>query len=288
MKKLMCMLLVLISPTGAFVGCSGTPSNPTPDGGVSGSDDGGSHAPQGTDAGTDTGMDAGTDAGATGTDAGTAEPQPDAGQDAGSSNSSPDSGVTKSPLGKYVMTWYSFQDNTPVNSALSASGRPLYPYISVAVPFRLLKKYGGALDYGDKLYVAYLDGQQMPNGSKHTGWVEIDDFCGDSGDDSYCFQKVGGTKYPNVDLYIGDFTASGMDPNTCAGPAGSGQELTDVSTGDPGSAWRTDYGAKALGSGRCGDYTTAEAQQGNCWDYTPPESSVSDCANCQSFSCTSH
>src|SRR5436305_3019565 len=38
------------------------------------------------------------------------------------------SGVT--PLGKYVMTWYSFQDNTPVNSAQSASGRALYPYVS--------------------------------------------------------------------------------------------------------------------------------------------------------------
>jgi hypothetical protein len=195
--------------------------------------------------------------------------------------------TTKSPLGKYVVTWYSFQDNTPVNSALSASGRKLIPYISVAVPFRLLKPFGGKLNYGDRLYIQFLDGRTMPNGIKHTGWVQIDDFCGDSGDDSYCFQSVGGVSYPNTDLYIGDFTKSGMDPKACSGPAGSGQELTNVSTGDPGAAWIGDYGGRALGSGKCGDLSTAKPQQAGCWDYTPPASSASDCAGCASWSCTS-
>jgi hypothetical protein len=184
------------------------------------------------------------------------------------------------------MTWYSFQDNTPVNSALSASGRPLLPYVSVAVPFRLLKAFGGNLNYGDKLFVQFLAGRTMPNGTKHSGWVQIDDFCGDSGDDSYCFQTLSGVSYPNVDLYVGDFTKSGMSSSSCSGPAGSGQELTNVSTGSAGSAWIAGYGGSALGSGKCGVLSTARAQQA-CWDYTPPASSASDCAGCASFSCTS-
>lgn len=227
------------------------------------------------------------DSGATAHDTGVAAPD--------TASSSPDGAVaaadagapTKSPAGKFVMTWYSFQDNTPVNSALSASGRKLVPLLSVAVPFRLLKAFGGAWNYGDRLYVAFLDGRAMPNGTKHTGWVQIDDFCGDSGDDSYCFQTVSGAKYPNVDLYLGDFTKSGMDPKTCSGPAGSGQELTDVATGNPGAAWVAGYGGKALGSGKCGDLSTAKPQQAGCWDYTPPASSASDCVSCTSSSCTS-
>jgi hypothetical protein len=194
----------------------------------------------------------------------------------------------KHALGKYVVTWYSFQDNTPVNSALSASGRKLIPYLSVALPFRFLKAFGGTLDYGDPLYIEFLDGRTMPNGKKHTGWVQIDDFCGDSGDDSYCFQTVGGTSYPNTDLYIGDFVTSGMDPKACTGPAGSGQELTNVSTGSPGSAWISDYGGNTLGTGTCGDVTTAKSQQGACWDYTPPASSSSMCSGCTKDSCAGH
>lgn len=200
-----------------------------------------------------------------------------------------DTGVppTKTLLGKYVMTWYSFQDNTPVNSAISGSGRKLVPYLSVALPFRLLKPFGGKLAYGDHLYVEFLDGRTMPNGTKHTGWVQIDDYCGDSGDDSYCFQTVGGTKYPNVDLYLGDFSKSGMSTTSCTGPAGSGQELTNLSTGTPGSAWIADYGGKALGPGKCGDLASAKAAHGSCWDYTPPSSSASMCSGCSTSSCTS-
>jgi hypothetical protein len=212
----------------------------------------------------------------------------DTGKDSGPIDSGPVSDPSsKTPLGKYVLTWYSFQDNTPVNSGLSASGRKLIPYISVAVPFRLLKEFGGKMSYGDKLYIEFLHGRTMPNGTKHTGWVQIDDFCGDSGDDSYCFQSVGGAKYPNTDLYLGDFTKSGMSGSTCSGPAGSGQELTNVSTGTPGADWIGDYGGKALGSGKCGDLSTAKPQQAGCWDYTPPASSASECAGCSSSSCTS-
>jgi hypothetical protein len=194
--------------------------------------------------------------------------------------------TSKTPLGKYVMTWYSFQDNTPVNSALSASGRRLIPYVSVALPFRMLEQFGGKIAYGDQLYVEYLAGRTMPNGTKHSGWVQVDDFCGDSGDDSYCFQTMSGKKYPNVDLYIGDFTRSGMSSSACSGPAGSGQQLTSLSSGDAGSAFVSSYGGRALGTGTCGDSSTARSQQGSCWDYTPPSSTKSMCGSCTSSSCS--
>jgi hypothetical protein len=236
---------------------------------------------------TDSGKPA-ADSGVSGSDSSTGTDSAKPPTDTGTGTDAADAGpTTKTALGKYVMTWYSFQDNTPVNSALSASGRKLYPYVSVAVPFRLLKAFGGKLDYGDKLYVEFLDGRTMPNGTKHSGWVEIDDFCGDSGDDSYCFQTVGGAKYPNVDLYIGDYSKSGMSTTTCSGPAGSGQELTNVSTGTPGAAWSASYGGGALGPGKCGDLTSAKAAHGSCWDYTPPASSASECAGCTTSSCTS-
>lgn len=169
----------------------------------------------------------------------------------------------------FVMTWYSFQDNTPCNSTATASQRGLIPYVSVALPFRYMKDKGGPLSYGDKIYVHYLDGRVMPNGSKHTGWVQIDDFCGDGGDDSYCFQRMNNTLYPNVDLYIGDFKASGMKCDH-TGPAGSGQELTKVTIGTPPppGKWVTNYGGAATGTGPCGDCVAAKKEQ--ClWHYTP-------------------
>lgn len=256
----------------------------TRDTGTPGSDDGG-----GADTASGSAGDSGRpeDGGPTPVDSGA--PSKDSGAPAVDTGTTPtDAGApSKTPLGKYVMTWYSFQDNTPVNSSFSGSGRKLLPYLSVALPFRLLKPFGGKLAYGDKIHVQFLEGRTMPNGTKHTGWVQIDDFCGDSGDDSYCYQTVGGTKYPNVDLYLGDFTKSGMDTKACSGPAGSGQELTDVSTGTAGSAWIADYGGKALGSGKCGDTATAKSQQGSCWDYTPPASSASECAGCTTSTCTS-
>lgn len=181
------------------------------------------------------------------------------------------------PLGKFVLTWYSFQDNTPVNSAHSSSGRPLVPYVSVAVPFRLLSAFGGKLDYGDRLHVEFLVGRMMANGKRHTGWVQIDDFCGDEGDDAYCFQELDGKKYPNVDLYVGDFTQSGIDPKTCSGPAGGGAELTNVFALRGPGAIDADYGGRAIGTDKCGDLATAKLQQGSCWSYTPPADSSGQC-----------
>lgn len=168
------------------------------------------------------------------------------------------------------MTWYTSNDNTPCCSTATSSGRPLIPYVSVALPFRFLKEKGGNLDYGDKLFVSFLQNRPMPNGRKHTGWVQIDDFCGDGGNDSYCYQTVKGKKYPNVDLFIGDYKKSGMN---CSenGPAGSGQELTKVKVGNPsGAEWATDYGGVAFVEGcKCGDCKTAREGQKCAWHYTP-------------------
>ncbi len=178
---------------------------------------------------------------------------------------------------QFVMTWYSFQDNTPCNSTATSSKRSLTPYVSVAVPFRFMKDKGGPFSYGDKIYVQYLDGKSMPNGARHTGWVQIDDFCGDGGDDNYCFQTVDGKSYPNVDLYIGDYTRSGMKCDR-TGPAGGGQEVTRVTTGSPPSGkWVTNYGGAATGRGKCGDCAAARKEQ--CvWDYTPKRESWWDAA----------
>jgi hypothetical protein len=211
----------------------------------------------------------------------------------GGSSGMPPAGATK--ISKHVLTWYTFQDNTPVNSLFSGSGRSLKPFVSVAVPRRELKANGGTLSYGDKLYVAFLDGQPMPNGTKHTGWVQVDDFCGDAGDDAYCYQKIDAGTFPNVDLYLGDFTKTGMKAaatGDCSGPAGSGQELTDVYTGNAGTAFKSDYGGAALGTGKCGDKAAARLEQkgvntpgeGGCWGYDGQDSE-SDCSMCTSTTC---
>ena len=174
-------------------------------------------------------------------------------------------------VGDFVMTWYSFQDNTPCNSSASASGRKLVPYVSVALPFRFLeaKGLGGKLKYGDQLFIKFLEGRTMPNGSKHTGWVQLDDFCGDMGNDGYCYQEVDGKEYPNVDLYIGDYTKSGM--SCSGGPAGSGQEKTDLFLGPaPPGMMRTTYGGAEKGTAGCGKCDEAKKQQPKCqWHYTP-------------------
>jgi hypothetical protein len=201
----------------------------------------------------------------------------DAGDPDGSSDVSdaaplepPPAGATKVAM-THVMTWYTFQDNTPVNSMFTGSGRVLKAFTSIAVPSRELKKNGGPFNYGDKLWIQYLAGRTMPNGKKHSGWVQIDDFCGDGADDSYCFQQIKGVgpMYPNVDLYIGDFTKSGFMPippsvehplGDCTGPSGTGLDLTDIYTGNP-AKFDTDYGGAAVGTGKCGDRQAARDQQ---------------------------
>ena len=73
----------------------------------------------------------------------------------------------------------------------------------------MLKKWGGPLNYGDWVYADWMDGRTMPNGQKHTGMLSVDDFCGDNGNDTYCFYKdSGGTKRPAIDIFIGDIPIS--------------------------------------------------------------------------------
>ena len=179
---------------------------------------------------------------------------------------------------KFVMTMYSFQDNTPSNSVNSSSGQTLVPFVSVAVVRRMIKKYGGTLNYGDYLHVKFLQGRKMPNGTLHTGWVRVDDYCGDNGDDDYCYQKIQGSKYPIIDLWIGDITVSGQDTRgKCDGPAGNGQELTDVYQGNPGAAFIQSYGGRSAGTGKCGDSAAGRRDHGNCYYYAASASSSKEC-----------
>ncbi len=214
-------------------------------------------------------------------------------------------------LGQYLLTWYSFQDNTPVNSLFSASGHLLIPFVSVAVPFTQLvncagektTKPCGTIKYGDKLYVPFLKDRVMPNGMKHTGWVVVDDYCGDGHQDDYCYPLfTDGKHYPIVDIYLGDFSKTGMKPvnGECNGPVGNGEELFDLSAGTPPSgAFVNNYGGTALGTGKCGDRQAARDQQygppagspfgldgksdgslTECWGYDGQGPDISDCADC--------
>ncbi len=197
-----------------------------------------------------------------------------------------DEGEERELWGEAVVTLYSFQDNSACNSMMTASGRPLVPYVSVALPFRLLEEHGGGpFTMGEAIHVGFLEGRTMPDGSDHNGWVRIDDYCGDHGDDSYCLQ--GGL--PNVDLYVGDWATSGMsclaeDGEDWAsggfeGPAGNGQESTAVSFGPaPEGALRASYGGAAMGEGDCGDCEAArEVQPPACWHYDPGEENIEHC-----------
>ncbi len=192
--------------------------------------------------------------------------------------------------GPAVVTLYSFQDNSACNSTMTASGEPLVPYVSVALPFRYLEDHGGGpFRMGESIHVDFLEGRAMPDGSVHSGWARIDDYCGDGGDDSYCLQ--GGL--PNVDLYIGDWAASGMsceapDLDSWAtgafwGPGGDGQEACTVSFGPaPAGEPAAGYGGVAMGPGDCGDCGFARTiQPPACWHYDPGEENIEhcDCSN---------
>ena len=158
-----------------------------------------------------------------------------------------------------ILTVYTFQDNTPNNSVESASGRELKAYRSVAVPFRFLKKFGGNLSFGQNMQIKFLEGRKMPSGVLHNGWVTLDDFCGDNKKDSYCFQDCSLGKCANIDLFIGDFTAS----MTCdGGPGGNGTEETSVILGvAPPGALDVDYGVPASNGNKKCDYEKAYVQQ---------------------------
>ena len=190
------------------------------------------------------------------------------------------------PWGDAVVTLYTFQDNSACNSMMTATGLPLVPYLSVALPFRFLTDFGGGpLSLGETIHVSFLQGRTMPDSSTHTGWVQIDDYCGDHGDDSYCLQ--GGL--PNVDLYIGDWATSGMRCDASdlddggsggfSGPAGDGHEPTTVSFGPaPAGALTDSYGGNALGEGDCGDCAAArDVQPPACWHYDPGDTNVQYC-----------
>ncbi len=188
--------------------------------------------------------------------------------------------------GDVVLTLYTFQDNSACNSMMTATGEPLVPYLSAALPFRYLTDHGGGpFTLGETIHVAFLEGRSMPDGSEHSGWVRIDDFCGDGGDDSYCLQDG----LPNVDLYVGDWAQSGMiceadeldewGTGTFSGPGGDGAEATVVSFGPaPAGEVPEGYGGAAMGEGDCGDCAFGRTiQPPACWHYDPGDENIEYC-----------
>ena len=88
------------------------------------------------------------------------------------------------------------------------------PYLSAALALRHIKKSSRAgkmegsdltraeeeptFSFGDWIKVQFLEGKPMPSGKTHTGWVRVDDYCGDNKDDAYCVEE---NKF--LDLYVG-------------------------------------------------------------------------------------
>ena len=188
------------------------------------------------------------------------------------------------------MTVYSFQSNTPCNSASKAcywrDDLDLTPFVSVAVPSRLFAQSDmrgdrtssyplDGLTFGDVLFLSHLKGRAMPNGKAHTGFVQITDICGDDHNQDYCFTPEGHVK---LDLYVGDWTQ--IPTSGCSTPAGSGLDTTIVRRAtreEAATKLIKDYGGHRLGAGSCGDCGTAQQQMAACWYYTPPASTKQWC-----------
>src|SRR5205809_231180 len=124
---------------GSFPGCGGA---------TGGNNSGGSGGDEGGSGGSDEGGSGGGSGGKPGTGGTTGTVTPPAGAKL---------------FKQMVITFYSFQDNTPVNSLFTSSNRLPKQYSSIAVPSSLLKKNGGTLNYGDKLWLSFLAGRTMPN-----------------------------------------------------------------------------------------------------------------------------
>ena len=170
-------------------------------------------------------------------------------------------------LGNVVVTYYSFQSNTPACTNTSASGKLLEAYVSIALPFSYLTdRQGGPYQYGDWFELESLKGKRLPNGKIHTGLVRLDTTCGDLGNYSYCLHQQGSGKYSGVDLYLGDFRTSGMvcdGKGTATGPAGNGLTFTGIKYVGPNPKGAvTSYGLPSRATDcLCNDAVTACMQQ---------------------------
>lgn len=177
----------------------------------------------------------------------------------------PNKGAAGSLAGNAIITTFTFENNTPANANTSASSKPLVPFVSVALPFKFMKeKGGGPFSYGDWLYLKFLDGKRVGIGASaktHTGWVRLDTYCGDSNRYDYCIKDYNGKKYTKIDLYIGPFKKSGqkcMGDGSTTGPAGKGEEFTEVKYGPPPTGKGVEsYGIPAKGPGKCNDVVAA-------------------------------
>ena len=154
-------------------------------------------------------------------------------------------------IGNVMQTYYSRDNNTPAGTNTSASGELMIPYVSCALPFSFFtEKSGGPYGYGDWFELDSLRGQQLPNGKKHTGFLQAVTYCGDFDDFTYCIKDHNGKKYSSIDVYIGPFKGSGQKcdgKGSTTGPAGSGLTFTGVKywgKNPPKGKAITNYGLK--------------------------------------------
>lgn len=187
--------------------------------------------------------------------------------------------LKKPPSGKTCtgtpiqLSWYSWQNNSPCNSSLSSSGKPLVPYKHVAIPSKLAKTY----PLGTKLFVDGLKGKSTGRDT-HSGWVEVADLCAEGGVSS-CYTSGG---KPLVRLYIGDYTKAKA---SCASTGPSRAPAITINKGTS-KAWNLpleaaisckttpsygerafngNYGGAPKGIGKCGECASTKAQLGKCY-----------------------
>lgn len=192
-------------------------------------------------------------------------------------NPNPKPGKKTTCKGTVIMlSWYSWQNNSPCNSRISSSGKPLVPYKHVAVP----KSMHGAFPLGTKLFIDGLRGKSTA-GETHSGWVEVADTCEETGSTTCYFQPP--KSLPLVKLYIGDFTKAKAK---CLGTMSRAPKIginygtskqwslpleTTISCRRTPTAsersFNRGYGGSAMGNSKfkCGDCSAAKTQLGSCY-----------------------
>lgn len=178
-------------------------------------------------------------------------------------------GCTGTPI---TVSWYSWQNNSPCNSSVSASGKALVPFKHIAIPVKLAKTY----PIGTRIFIDGLKGKSTA-GETHSGWVEVADTCADGV--APCYTSSG---KPICRLYIGDYTkskASCLASSRSRAPPIMFRKGTSTawqlpldtvisckknpSVGE--RAMTRNYGGSAKGPGKCGDCNATKTQLGSCY-----------------------
>lgn len=174
------------------------------------------------------------------------------------------------------LSWYSWQNNRPCNTAISSTGKQLVPFRSIAIPKSMERAY----PIGTQLFIDGLKGKSTAGMETHSGWVEVADFC-QEGASVTCYMNPPNS-IPIVRLYIGDFQKAHA---TCTGTTSRAPSIainygtskawflpmsTTISCKKKPAlgerAFNRNYGGAAVGSGGvCGMCTTGKTVLGACY-----------------------